>query len=112
MFLYLSLSAQYSVQHGSCLNHEHTHTVIRGSDDACDHCFSQIWNWQIYHRGGSGLHSGEVHSACQAVEGDEVSYSCLILISFASDLASHIMENMRMFKINKSSSCNHKQLEK
>lgn len=71
---FVLLSAQNSVQHGSCLNHKHTHTVIRGSDEACDQCFSQIWNWQIHHRGRSGLHSGEVHSACQAVEGDEVSY--------------------------------------
>lgn len=69
-FVLLYLKSQFSVQHGSCLNHEHTY---------CNNkeiwCFSQIWNWQIYHRGGSGLHSGQVHSARQAAEGDEVSYS-------------------------------------
>lgn len=37
----------------------------------------QVWNWALYYRGGSGLHSREVHSACSAFTGDEVMFSPL-----------------------------------
>lgn len=56
--------------------------VLLSAQHSRDQCFSQIWNWQIHHRGRSGLHSGEVHSARQAVEGDEVSYSLVLSLTW------------------------------
>lgn len=41
------------------------------------HTCVQVWDWALYYRGGSGLHSGEVHSAGSASTRDEVIYSPL-----------------------------------